>query len=113
MPFTVVANAVFAALADPTRRHLLTQLATGGPSTATSLAAELAISRQAVTKHLRILTEAGIAESTRIGREVRYAADLAPLQQIDSWIEQIQGAWASRLQLLAQSLEADLGDRSR
>lgn len=100
---------VFAALADPTRRHLLGELAKAGPATATSLASELDISRQAVAKHLVILAEAGIAGSTRVGRETRYEADLAPLQHVGDWIQQIQGEWGSRLQLLAQSLDADLG----
>ena len=52
---------VFAALADPTRRHLFSQLTQDGPLTATALASDLSISRQAVAKHLAILADAGLS----------------------------------------------------
>ncbi len=95
----------FAALADPTRRHILELLARHGPSTATSLAGQLDISRQAVAKHLQLLAGAGITNSERVGRETRFEADLAGFADVRSWIEQVEGQWSARLERLARSLE--------
>lgn len=94
----------FAALADPTRRHILELLARDGPSTATALAGELDISRQAVAKHLQFLAGAGVASSHRIGRETRFEATPDGLGDIQRWIERIEGRWTARLELLARSL---------
>ena len=66
------AGAVFAALADPTRREIATLLSERGPLTQTELAARLPISRQGVAKHLAALADAGLVESTRDGREARF-----------------------------------------
>ena len=66
------AGAVFGALSDPTRRALLAAIAEQPAATATQLASELPISRQAVVKHLNALTDAGLLDRTRAGREVRY-----------------------------------------
>ncbi len=66
------AGAVFGALSDPTRRALLAAIAEHPAATATQLASELPISRQAVLKHLNALTDAGLLDRTRAGREVRY-----------------------------------------
>ena len=72
------AGAVFGALSDPTRRALLAAVAEHPATTATELAAQLPISRQAVLKHLNALTEAGLLDRTRSGREVRYQFTPAP-----------------------------------
>jgi DNA-binding transcriptional ArsR family regulator len=63
---------VFSALADPSRRHVLGYIADHGTATATELTGELPITRQAVAKHLATLSEAGLVESERAGRETRY-----------------------------------------
>ena len=63
---------VFSALADPSRRHVLGYIADHGTATATELTGELPITRQAVAKHLATLSEAGLVESERAGRESRY-----------------------------------------
>ena len=73
------AGAVFGALADPTRRTLLAALARHPEATATELAAELPITRQAVLKHLSALADAGLLDRERSGREVRYTVTPAPL----------------------------------
>ena len=84
---------VFSALADPSRRHVMDYLATRGTATATELTGELPITRQAVAKHLATLSEAGLVESERAGRETRYR--LTP-----------SGAeWDGRLDALRQHLE--------
>ena len=65
-------NQVFSALADPNRRHVIGYLADHGTATATELTGELPITRQAVSKHLALLSEAGLVSSARAGRETRY-----------------------------------------
>ncbi len=72
-------EAVLAALADPTRRQLLDMLVDAGRASATTLASCLPVSRQAVVKHLQVLTTAGLVERLRVGREVLYAARRDPL----------------------------------
>src|SRR5579863_10522835 len=79
-------DAVFAALADPTRRRLLDQLSTEGPLTATQLAASYPMSRQAVVKHLGALTTAGLLGAERHGREVRYGVVPGRLGGASSWL---------------------------
>ncbi len=100
-----VTASVFAALADPTRRHIVETLSEGGAATATGLATQLEISRQAVAKHLRLLAEVGIAQPERVGREVRYSADLANLDEVKSWIDDVEAAWTTRLARLGAALE--------
>lgn len=91
---------VFNALSDPTRRTLLTRLSDGGPATATQLAAELPISRQAVIKHLEALREASLVTSAREGREVRYTVTPEPLADAVGWIADVGAQWDSRLAAL-------------
>lgn len=105
-----MSDLVFAALGDPTRRHLYRQLAQDGPLTATALAADLAISRQAVAKHLGVLSSAGMASATRVGRETRYEASLAPLSDVQQWITSVEGEWSHRLNALARSLAPTTAD---
>ena len=100
----------FAALADPTRRRIVELLAVEGPSTATALAGQLDISRQAVAKHLQLLAGAGVAHSTRVGRETRFEARLDGFDDVRHWIARVEGRWTDRLKLLAASLEGDEGD---
>ena len=98
------ADAVFAALADPTRRRLVERLADGGTVTASGLAAELPISRQAITKHLGALSRARLVRARRVGRETRYALDPAPLADVASWIATVGGEWDVRLAALKDLL---------
>lgn len=99
-------DAVFAALGDPTRRELLRSVASGGPTTATQLAADRDITRQAVTKHLAVLHTAGLVTGQRIGREVHYEADPAPLDSAVDWINATGAAWDRRLASLAAIFRA-------
>jgi DNA-binding transcriptional ArsR family regulator len=88
---------VFDALADPTRRHLVEALASRDGASATSLAADLPISRQAVTKHLSTLASAGLVSSHRSGRETLYELQPAPLADAADWIAQVGAEWDDRL----------------
>ncbi len=96
---------VFAALADPTRRQLLDLLAQQPGATATVLAAGLPISRQAVVKHLTVLTEAGLVTPARSGREVRYALRPAPLTAAAGWLNRRAAQWDHRLASIKQLAE--------
>lgn len=93
---------VFAALADPNRRRLLAAVA-GSPATATELAGDLPISRQAVVKHLSALTDAGLLERQRQGREVRYRMTPEPLSDAVGWMAEVGGQWDQRLAGLART----------
>ncbi|MFJ6793505.1 ArsR/SmtB family transcription factor [Streptomyces sp. NPDC091268] len=90
-------DGVLAALADPTRRHLLELLAARGEATATALAAPLPISRQAVVKHLGVLDAAGLVTAGRVGREVRYAVRPEALDVTARWMSALAADWDRRL----------------
>jgi DNA-binding transcriptional ArsR family regulator len=98
------ADAVFGALADPTRRSLLAAIAEQPQATATALAAELPISRQAVLKHLSALSDAGLLLRERSGREVHYSVTPAPLSDAVSWMAEVGGQWDGRLAALRTQL---------
>lgn len=95
----------FAALADPTRAAIVEWLGEGGSGTATSFAARLPISRQAVTRHLKELEGAGLVVATREGREVRYTLEPESLSQMAAWLEVRAERWERTLQRLAEHLE--------
>jgi DNA-binding transcriptional ArsR family regulator len=94
---------VFEALADPTRRRLL-ELLVAGERSAGSLAAEFDISRPGVSRHLRVLREAGLVRARGDGQRRLYSADLAPLAEVDDWLERWRGFWAQRLDALDTEL---------
>jgi ArsR family transcriptional regulator, cadmium/lead-responsive transcriptional repressor len=97
---------VFLALADPTRRELFRGVVADGPMTATELAADRDISRQAVAKHLEVLGRAGLVEGRRAGREVRYGARTEPLDGAIAWMRDAGTAWDRRLDRLARLADA-------
>ena len=96
---------VFDALADPTRRRMLSVLGQREAATATELAAELPITRQAVAKHLSALAAVGLVEPTRQGREVRYRLTPEPLSGAMAWMATVGGRWDTRLEDLRKRLE--------
>jgi DNA-binding transcriptional ArsR family regulator len=100
------AGAVFGALSDPTRRSLLAAIAREPAATATELAAELPISRQAVLKHLSALADAGLLDRERSGREVRYRVTPEPLSDAVSWMAAVGGQWDERLGALKRQFGA-------
>jgi DNA-binding transcriptional ArsR family regulator len=102
-PGTVAA--VFTALADPSRRQVIGVLATRGSATATAVAQELAITRQAVAKHLATLSDAGLVDAQRSGREVRYRLRPAPMRLAARWLDTAAGAWDDRLAAVKNAAE--------
>ena len=100
------AQVIFLALADPTRRLILQRLAADQTVTATRLAAGLDITRQAVTKHLTALAQAGLLTSRVAGRERQYQLHPERLQEITAWIAQIEAMWNARLDALEAHLLA-------
>ncbi|GAA1599433.1 metalloregulator ArsR/SmtB family transcription factor [Kribbella sancticallisti] len=97
--------AVLVALADPTRRRLVELLAAQGARTATALAAELPVTRQAVVQHLAVLREAGVVDSLKSGREVRFGLLPRALTEAASWMEQVAAQWDHRLAAIKQLAE--------
>ena len=97
-------DAVFAALADPTRRRIVELLADGDQATPTGLASGLPITRQAVAKHLDALDAAGLVAHRRVGRETRYRLTPEPLGGAASWIASVGAEWDDRLARLARLL---------
>jgi len=98
-------DAVFAALADPTRRAVIGRLARE-PASASRLAGELPVSRQAIAKHLGILHDAGLAEAAREGRETRYRLTPAPMNDAMAWMARTGARWDDRLARLERRLLA-------
>jgi DNA-binding transcriptional ArsR family regulator len=101
-----VAQEVFATLADPSRRGILAALAARGPATATDLAAQLPITRQAIAKHLALLAEAGlvVAEPGE-GRRVRYRLDSAPMKVAQQFLAALARDWDGPLASLRDQLK--------
>jgi DNA-binding transcriptional ArsR family regulator len=98
------AGAVFQALADPTRRQVVALLSRSGPVTATELAGRLPVTRQAVSKHLAALADAGLVTATREGREVRFRLNPPPMRDAMSWMATVGAEWDDRLQALQRHL---------
>jgi DNA-binding transcriptional ArsR family regulator len=96
---------VFAALGDPGRRSLVEAVSARGSATATELAADMPVSRQAVAKQLTTLAEAGLLHATRAGREMRYEVTPGPLEDAVAWMVDVGAQWDDRLAALRRSLE--------
>src|SRR5262249_42218007 len=100
-----IAEQVFSALADPTRRAILAELASGGPATATDLAARLPITRQAVAKHLAPLAQARRGTAERGGRRrVRSRVRSAPMQVAQQFLAALARDWDCTLGPLTDHL---------
>jgi len=100
-----IAEQVFIALADPSRRGILAALASVGPATATDLADRLPISRQAIAKHLALLAEVGLV-TAELGerRRVRYRLRSAPMQVAQQFLAALAHDWDDRLDALKEHL---------
>ena len=103
-----VAEQVFTALADPTRRAILAELAARGPATATDLANRLPITRQAIAKHLGLLADAGLVTAEPgERRRVRYRLRSAPMRIAQQFLAALARDWDDRLGALTNLLDAD------
>ena len=97
-------DAIFDALGDPGRRSLVASVAARGSATATELAAELPVTRQAVAKQLAALAEAGLLRSTKVGRETRYELTPERLGDAAAWLVEVGSRWDERLAALGRTL---------
>jgi DNA-binding transcriptional ArsR family regulator len=99
---------VLNALADPTRRDLLERLSLRGEATATALAGDLPISRQAVVQHLTVLGKVGLVRGRRQGREHRFIVCTEPLLETAQWMEKISQQWDRRLLIIKAIAESPI-----
>jgi len=101
-PSHAALDALFGALADPTRRDLLHRLVSKGPASATVLAESFPLTRQAVVKHLHALESAGLVIAERFGREVLYRATPERLSDAVVWLLDSGARWDRRMARLAE-----------
>jgi DNA-binding transcriptional ArsR family regulator len=102
----MTSDLVFAALADPTRREVLELIGARGEASATQLARELPVTRQAVQKHIASLSAAGLVAERRDGREVLFRLTPAPMSEAMAWMATVGGEWDVRLARLRRHLAA-------
>lgn len=99
MLFEVMKRDVFQAIADPTRRAIIALVALQA-MTPNAIAEHFDTSRQAVSKHLRILTECELVHQEHRGREIYYTLEIEKMKEIDKWLEQYRRIWESRFEQL-------------
>ncbi|MFD0694064.1 ArsR/SmtB family transcription factor [Paenibacillus sp. GCM10027628] len=95
---------IYAAVADPTRRHLLRLLANAEELPLNELTVHFQMGRTAVSKHLAILKDAGLVTNRKVGRETRYRLNAAPLREIEDWVSFYRKFWSENMLLLNQLL---------
>ena len=103
---------VFQAIADPTRRSLL-RLLVDQEMAVTSISGHFPMSRTAVSKHLRILAEAGLVHERKVGRETRYRLQPEPLQELKQWLSFYERFWDNKLSALAHYIENPVSDKAQ
>ena len=94
---------IFQAIADPTRRAIITLLAVHA-MTPNALAEHFNTSRQAVSKHIKILTECELVKQEQQGREIYYSLEIEKMKEIDKWLEQFRKLWETRFKQLDKLL---------
>lgn len=95
---------IFQAIADPTRRAIIALIALQA-MTPNAIAEHFDTSRQAVSKHLRILSECQVVKQEQKGREIYYLLEVNKMKEIDSWLEQFRKIWEDRFNQLDSVLE--------
>ena len=100
---------VFAALGDETRLSVLARLCNGVPQSISRLTAGTNLSRQAVTKHLRVLANAGVVRSVRVGRESLFELEPQPIEELRDYLDRVSKQWDDAL----VRLKAHVEERSR
>jgi len=94
---------IFQAIADPTRRAILTLIAVQA-MTPNAIAENFNSTRQAISKHLRILTECELVKQEQQGREIYYTLELHKMKEVDKWLEQFRKLWETRFNQLDKLL---------
>ncbi|KAB5488823.1 MULTISPECIES: ArsR/SmtB family transcription factor [Flagellimonas] len=94
---------IFQAIADPTRRSIITLIAVHA-MTPNALAENFNITRQAVSKHLRILSECELVKQEQQGREIYYSLEIEKMREVDLWLEQFRKIWETKFNQLDQVL---------
>lgn len=94
---------IFQAIADPTRRAIITLIALQA-MTPNAIAEHFDTTRQAVSKHLKILGECGLVQTTQQGREIFYTLEVEKIKEVDHWLEQFRRIWATKFNQLDQLL---------
>lgn len=97
---------VFQAIADPTRRQLL-QLLGDEEMPVTVISGHFPMSRTAVSKHLRILAEAGLVKERKVGRETRFRLEAEPLMELKRWLSFYERYWENKLNVLKRFVEQE------
>jgi len=96
---------IFAALGDPIRLSLVSKLVGGKPHSISALTEGTKVTRQAVTKHLRVLEDVGVVHSTKDGRESLFELDTKPLESLQEYLEIIAIQWDQSLNNLKKFVE--------
>src|SRR4051794_22666505 len=94
---------IFQAIADPTRRAIITLIAVQA-MTPNAIAENFGTTRQAVSKHLRILTECDLVKQEHKGREIYYLLEIKKMKEVDKWLEQFRKLWETRFSQLDKVL---------
>jgi len=95
---------IFQAIADPTRREILSLIA-AKRMTPNSLSEKFPSSRQAISKHIKILIECDLLDQEKVGREIYYEFNPRKMQQVDKWIEQFRKHWSDKFKQLDELLK--------
>jgi DNA-binding transcriptional ArsR family regulator len=96
---------VFAALGDETRLQIVIRLSANGPASIARLTEDAVVTRQAVTKHLKVLADAGLAQSSRLGRESVWELNLKPLESARQCLDGLSAQWDAALSRLKKFVE--------
>ncbi|MCY1456149.1 Helix-turn-helix domain protein [compost metagenome] len=94
---------IFQAIADPTRRAILV-LISSTALTPNAIAEQFQTTRQAVSKHIKILNECDLLEEKKLGREIYYQLKIEKMKEVDQWLEQFKVIWEQRFSQLDQVL---------
>ena len=111
MCFEVMKRDVFQAIADPTRRAIIALVALQA-MTPNAIAEHFDTTRQAVSKHLRILTECELVHQQQRGREIFYSLEIEKMKEIDKWLEQYRKIWEKMFDQLDEVLEVMKKERN-
>lgn len=102
---------LFAALGDRTRLSLIATLSDGQTRSIAQLAEGFSLTRQGVTKHLRVLQQAGVVASTQVGREQRFVFKPQPITEARDYLERVGAQWDAAIRRLARLVDADAVSR--